>query len=118
MMSLTFGLFTQVGDSGPHGPLVFLYRVLNKVNERYKPDVVVCQCGADGVFGDPMESFNLTPLSLGRCVQLMLSWKLPVMLLGGGTSLTLYLPLTDISVKIYYHGNPTDGNTSCFITAV
>ena len=22
MMSLTFGLFTQVSDSGPHGPLV------------------------------------------------------------------------------------------------
>ena len=25
MMSLTFGLFTQVSDSGPHGPLVFCY---------------------------------------------------------------------------------------------
>ena len=23
MMSLTFGLFTQVSDSGPHGPLVY-----------------------------------------------------------------------------------------------
>ena len=26
MMGLTIGLFTQVGDSGPHGPLVYLYR--------------------------------------------------------------------------------------------
>ena len=59
-------------------------RVLNKVNEQYKPGVVVCQCGADGLAGDPMESFNLTSLSLGRCVQLMLSWKLPILLLGGG----------------------------------
>ena len=25
MMSLTFGLFTQVSDSGPLGPLVFVY---------------------------------------------------------------------------------------------
>ena len=25
MMSLTFGLFTQVRDSGPHGPLVYLW---------------------------------------------------------------------------------------------
>ena len=25
MMSLTFGLFTQVGDSGPLGPLVFIF---------------------------------------------------------------------------------------------
>ena len=62
-------------------------RVLNKVNEQYKPDVVVCQCGADGVAGDPMESFNLTPLGLGRCVQLILSWKLPMLLLGGGESI-------------------------------
>ena len=23
MLSLTFGLFTQMSDSGPHGPLVF-----------------------------------------------------------------------------------------------
>lgn len=64
--------------------VALMYRVLNKVNDHYKPDVIICQCGADGVAGDPMESFNLTPLSLGRCVQLMLSWKLPVMLLGGG----------------------------------
>ena len=25
MMCLTFGLFTQVSDSGPQGPLVFLF---------------------------------------------------------------------------------------------
>ena len=25
MMSLTFGLFTQVSDSGPQGPLVYLF---------------------------------------------------------------------------------------------
>ena len=25
MMSLTFGLFTQVSGSGPHGPLVIIY---------------------------------------------------------------------------------------------
>ena len=31
MMSLTFGLFTQVNDSGPHGPLVlFVYSLLPK----------------------------------------------------------------------------------------
>ena len=27
MMSLTFGLFTQVSDSGPRGPLGFLCRL-------------------------------------------------------------------------------------------
>ena len=29
MMSLTFGLFTQVSDSGPQGPLVWYF--INKV---------------------------------------------------------------------------------------
>ena len=36
MMSLTFGLFTQVRDSGPHGPLVYLW---NGFIARYNMDV-------------------------------------------------------------------------------
>ena len=30
MMSLTFGLFNQVSDSGPQGPLVSLWHALSK----------------------------------------------------------------------------------------
>ncbi|XP_053397773.1 histone deacetylase 8-like [Mercenaria mercenaria] len=59
-------------------------RVLVKVKDKFDPEAVVCQCGADGLAGDPMESFNLTSLSLGKCVYTLLSWKLPVLLLGGG----------------------------------
>ena len=37
--------------------LVIFWKViegtLDKVVERYKPDAIVCQCGADGVSGDP-----------------------------------------------------------------
>ncbi|XP_052810380.1 histone deacetylase 8-like isoform X2 [Mya arenaria] len=58
-------------------------RILVKVKEQYQPDVVVCQCGADGLAGDPMESFNLTPFALGKCLYTLLSWKLPLLLLGG-----------------------------------
>ena len=32
MMSLTFGLFTQVSDSGPHGPLVLFYHLIKVKN--------------------------------------------------------------------------------------
>lgn len=63
-------------------------RILVKVKEKFNPEVVVCQCGADCLAGDPMESFNLTQLSLGRCVSTLLSWKLPILLLGGGKSLS------------------------------
>ncbi|XP_046578893.1 histone deacetylase 8-like [Haliotis rubra] len=59
-------------------------RVMTKVKEKFRPEAVVCQCGADGIAGDPMESFNLTPLGLGRCVYILQSWKIPLLLLGGG----------------------------------
>jgi acetoin utilization deacetylase AcuC-like enzyme len=63
---------------------LLFFRVLVKVKEKFDPEVVVCQCGADGLAGDPNESFNLTPLSLGKCVYTLKSWKLPILLLGGG----------------------------------
>ncbi|XP_060065441.1 histone deacetylase 8-like [Ylistrum balloti] len=59
-------------------------RVIQKVRSMFKPEAVVCQCGADGLAGDPMDSFNLTPRSLGRCVYFILDWSLPTLLLGGG----------------------------------
>ncbi|XP_064610277.1 histone deacetylase 8-like [Liolophura sinensis] len=59
-------------------------RVVEKVREVFSPEAVVCQCGADGLAGDPMNSFNLTHLSLGRCVYSLLKWNVPLLLLGGG----------------------------------
>ena len=59
-------------------------RILTHVREKFNPEAIVCQCGADGLAGDPMESFNLTPVALAKCVHLLLSWKLPTLLLGGG----------------------------------
>ena len=32
MMSLTFGLFTQVSGSGPLGPLVKIFRMVTKID--------------------------------------------------------------------------------------
>ena len=40
MMSLTFGLFTQVSGSGPLGPLVLLFYVsITKPNSLYHSDI-------------------------------------------------------------------------------
>ncbi|XP_013383573.1 histone deacetylase 8-like [Lingula anatina] len=64
------------------------YRVFEKVMDivkiKFDPEAVVCQCGADGLAGDPMDSFNLTTLSLAKCVQYLLNWSVPLLLLGGG----------------------------------
>ncbi|GAB6031077.1 Histone deacetylase 8 [Chamberlinius hualienensis] len=59
-------------------------QVMNEVKSKFNPDVIVCQCGADGLAGDPIHAFNLTPVGLGQCVKLLLQWALPVMFLGGG----------------------------------
>ena len=55
-----------------------------EVKDRFAPEAVVMLCGADGLHGDPMQSFNLTIQGLGSCVSFILNWHLPTLLLGGG----------------------------------
>ena len=50
----------------------------------FRPDAVVCQCGADGLAGDPLGTFSLTPAGLGRCLTRLLAARRPTLLLGGG----------------------------------
>ncbi|KAK3096748.1 hypothetical protein FSP39_002875 [Pinctada imbricata] len=58
-------------------------RILQKVKEVFIPDAVVCQCGADGLAGDPMDSFNLTHLALAKPLYFITNWKIPTLILGG-----------------------------------
>ena len=51
---------------------------------RFRPEVMVCQCGADGLAGDPMNCFNLTARGLCDCVKLLQETNIPLLLLGGG----------------------------------
>lgn len=59
-------------------------QVINQVMSRYQPKVIICQCGADGLTGDPMNAFNLTIEGYSRCVQQLIAFKKPLILLGGG----------------------------------
>ena len=58
--------------------------VMDMVQTSYEPDAVVCQCGADGLSGDPHQCFNLSHDVYVRCVQYLRGWKRPLLLLGGG----------------------------------
>ena len=58
--------------------------VLSEVRRFYDPEVIVAQFGADGITGDPMNSFNLTPKSMVHCLSQLKGFHVPLLLLGGG----------------------------------
>ncbi|XP_077445430.1 histone deacetylase 8 isoform X1 [Stigmatopora argus] len=58
--------------------------ILQDVHAHFNPDAVVMQLGADTLAGDPMCSFNMTPLGVAKCLQYVLQWRRPTLLLGGG----------------------------------
>lgn len=52
--------------------------------QRFQPEAIVCQCGADGLAKDPLGTFNLTPSGYARCIAAIQGYKLPSLYLGGG----------------------------------
>ena len=50
----------------------------------YESLAVICQCGADGLAMDEMDSFNLSSDALTQSVQCVLQKRLPTLLVGGG----------------------------------
>ncbi|XP_039621675.1 histone deacetylase 8 isoform X2 [Polypterus senegalus] len=58
--------------------------VLQEVHAAFNPEALVLQLGADTIAGDPMCCFNMTPVGVGKCLQYILQWNLPTLLLGGG----------------------------------
>ena len=64
--------------------LDFLQRIFQEVMKRFRPEAIVCQCGADGLANDPLGTFNLTPKAYARCTAVIQSYKLPTLYLGGG----------------------------------
>ncbi|XP_026864543.1 histone deacetylase 8 isoform X2 [Electrophorus electricus] len=58
--------------------------VMQEVKALFNPEAVVMQLGADTMAGDPMCSFNMTPVGVSKCLCHVLEWELPTLLLGGG----------------------------------
>lgn len=59
-------------------------RIINKLIPKYQPQVVICQCGADTLTGDRMNSFNLTLDSYNNCINKIITFGTPAVFLGGG----------------------------------
>ena len=58
--------------------------IIDKIFERYKPEAVVLQCGADSLAHDRLGKFNLTLHGHSQCVRKLKSCNVPLLLLGGG----------------------------------
>lgn len=62
-------------------------KIFDKIISVYKPEVIVTQCGADALFGDPIDElspFNLTDKAYSHCVKNILATDVPTVFLGGG----------------------------------
>ena len=51
---------------------------------RFRPDAVVIQCGADSLAYDKLGTHNCTIKGHAKCIELVKSWDLPLLVLGGG----------------------------------
>lgn len=58
--------------------------VFETVNESFKPEVYVVQCGADVLSGDPLGSANLNIVDVSQCVSKILNKTGPKIFVGGG----------------------------------
>lgn len=52
--------------------------------DTYRPGAIVMQCGADSLIGDRLGCFNLSLSGHSACVQFVKSFRVPLMLVGGG----------------------------------
>ncbi|CAK0786536.1 Histone deacetylase 19 [Coccomyxa viridis] len=58
--------------------------VMRKVMEIYQPEAIVFQSGADSLAGDRLGAFNLSMKGHAECQNFMMTFGLPVLVLGGG----------------------------------
>lgn len=57
---------------------------LHIIVDRFKPDAIVLQCGADSLAGDRLGLLNLTSFGHGQCVAAVRALRIPMLALGGG----------------------------------
>jgi acetoin utilization protein AcuC len=54
------------------------------ITEKFAPHAIVLCCGADSLAGDPLSGMQLSNVALWEAVDLMLEFRVPTVVLGGG----------------------------------
>ncbi|RCV25745.1 hypothetical protein SETIT_5G190100v2 [Setaria italica] len=58
--------------------------IMERVMQVFRPDAVVLQCGTDSLAGDRITGLQLSVRGHAKCVHLIRSYDVPLLLLGGG----------------------------------
>lgn len=58
--------------------------VVDEVIDKFRPDAIVLQCGADSLSGDRLGCFNLSVKGHGACVDYIKKLNIPLLAVGGG----------------------------------
>lgn len=58
--------------------------IVDIVASYHSPDVIIFQSGCDGICSDPRGGFNLTGKAYTACMKHLLSFGVPILVLGGG----------------------------------
>jgi acetoin utilization deacetylase AcuC-like enzyme len=82
-LGYTINVPLKDGITGPRYHDLFT-SIVGKVIEVYQPNCIVLQCGADCLSGDPLGGFNVDIQSMGKCVEFLKSFQVPMLVLGGG----------------------------------
>ncbi|KAK4986329.1 histone deacetylase [Elasticomyces elasticus] len=80
-----FSLNVPCGSGISDDQYIYLFEnITGRVLEKYRPEAIVLQCGADSLGGDRLGSFNLNIRAHGSCVSFVKRARVPLLLLGGG----------------------------------
>ncbi|KXS20399.1 hypothetical protein M427DRAFT_52043 [Gonapodya prolifera JEL478] len=64
--------------------LYIFKHTISLVMDTYQPSAVVLQCGADSLASDRLGCFNLSIRGHGECVKFVKSYRIPMLVVGGG----------------------------------
>ncbi|EKD11890.1 hypothetical protein LZ554_002367 [Drepanopeziza brunnea f. sp. 'monogermtubi'] len=64
---------------------IYLFKtVVQECMDRFQPEAIVLQCGADSLAGDRLGRFNVQVEGHGECIKFCKAKKVPLLLVGGG----------------------------------
>jgi histone deacetylase HOS2 len=80
-----FSLNVPLQDGIDDESYISLFKaVMEPTINTFRPSSIVLQCGADSLGCDRLGTFNLSIAAHGECVRYIKSFKLPLLVLGGG----------------------------------